>query len=81
MDLHRFWDGVITSSSNFKRLINEATALRNRAEFSRSQLTELARTDFESLERLGAAAIATLDLRHFGAMKINGAPALLPRDA
>jgi hypothetical protein len=30
---------------------------------------------------LGAAAIATLDLRHFGAMRINGTPALLPRDA
>jgi predicted nucleic acid-binding protein len=31
-------------------------------------------------ERLGAAAIATLDLRHFGAVKIIGAPKLLPRD-
>ena len=27
---------------------NEATALRNRQEFQRSQLTELANTDFES---------------------------------
>jgi S1/P1 Nuclease len=25
MDLHRFWDGVITSSSNLTRLRNEAT--------------------------------------------------------
>ena len=41
MDLHRFWDGVITSSSNLTRLRNEATALRNRQEFERSQLTEL----------------------------------------
>jgi predicted nucleic acid-binding protein len=32
-------------------------------------------------ERLAAAAIATLDLRHFGAVRIAGAPALLPRDA
>ena len=48
MDLHRFWDGVITSSSNLTRLRNEATALRNREEFQRSQLTELATTDFES---------------------------------
>jgi S1/P1 Nuclease len=48
MDLHRFWDGVITSSSNLTRLRNEATALRNRQEFQRSQLTELATTDFES---------------------------------
>ena len=48
MDLHRFWDGVITSSQNLTRLRNEATALRNRQEFQRSQLTELASTGFES---------------------------------
>ena len=48
MDLHRFWDGVITSSQNLTRLRNDATALRNRQEFQRSQLTELAKTDFES---------------------------------
>lgn len=38
---------MITSSSNLTRLRNEATALRNRQEFQRSQLTELASTDFE----------------------------------
>jgi S1/P1 Nuclease len=48
MDLHRFWDGVITSSSNVTRLRNEATALRNQQEFQRGQLTELWSTDFES---------------------------------
>ena len=48
MDLHRFWDGVITSSSNLTRLRHEATALRNRQEFQRSQLTELENTGFES---------------------------------
>jgi S1/P1 Nuclease len=48
MNLHRFWDGVITSSSNLTRLRNEATALRNRQEFQRSLLTELANSDFES---------------------------------
>jgi S1/P1 Nuclease len=48
MNLHRFWDGVITSSQNLTRLRNEATALRNRQEFQRSQLTELGNTNFES---------------------------------
>jgi hypothetical protein len=48
MDLHRFWDGVITSRSNLTRLRNEATVLRNRQDFQRSQLTELVKTDFES---------------------------------
>lgn len=31
-------------------------------------------------ERLGAEAIATLDLRHFSALTIRGNPKLLPRD-
>ena len=31
-------------------------------------------------ERLEAEAIATLDLRHFGAVTIRGGPKLLPRD-
>jgi hypothetical protein len=48
MDLHRVWDGVITSSQNLTRLRNEAKALRNRQDFQRGQLTELATTGFES---------------------------------
>ena len=31
-------------------------------------------------ERLRADAVATLDLRHFGAVEIRGRPRLLPRD-
>jgi predicted nucleic acid-binding protein len=31
-------------------------------------------------ERLGAEAIATLDLRDFGSVRLHGAPALWPRD-
>lgn len=31
-------------------------------------------------ERLGAEGIATLDIRHFGAVAIRGNPRLLPRD-
>jgi len=48
MDLHRFWDGVITSSQNLTRLPNEATMLRTRLDFQRSQLTELPSIGFES---------------------------------
>jgi predicted nucleic acid-binding protein len=32
-------------------------------------------------ERLGASAIATLDLRDFGAVTLRGTPRLVPRDA
>ena len=31
-------------------------------------------------ERLRAETIATLDVRHFDAVKLGGAPSLLPRD-
>jgi len=48
MELHRFLDGVITSTQNLTRLRIEAKALRNRQEFQRGQLTELATTGFES---------------------------------
>ena len=48
MNLHRFWDGIITSSQNLTPLRNESTTLRNRQEFQRRQLTDLASTDFES---------------------------------
>src|SRR5262245_57933856 len=48
VDLHRFWDGVITSSQNFTRLRNEAIALRTRPEFQRVDLTELANAGFDS---------------------------------
>jgi S1/P1 Nuclease len=41
MDLHRFWDGVITSSGDLSRLRNAATEMRNRPDFVRSQLTQL----------------------------------------
>jgi S1/P1 Nuclease len=38
MDLHRFWDGVITSSSDLTRLRNAATEMRNRPGFARASL-------------------------------------------
>jgi hypothetical protein len=45
MNLHRFWDGVITSSGDLPRFRNAATEMRNRPGFERSQLTELQETN------------------------------------
>jgi S1/P1 Nuclease len=70
MDLHRFWDGVITSSSNLTRLRNEATALRNRQEFQRSQLTELASTGFESWAKESFEVAAKIAYRNGGRIGI-----------
>jgi S1/P1 Nuclease len=70
MDLHRFWDGVITSSQNLTRLRNEATSLRNRQEFQRSQLTELASTDFESWAKESFEIAAKIACRNGGQIGI-----------
>jgi len=72
MDLHRFWDGVITSSSDLTRLRNNATTLRNRQEFQRSQLTELASTDFESWAKESYEIATKIAYR-------NGSPIGAPR--
>jgi hypothetical protein len=48
INLHRFWDGIITTSSNITRLNNDATTLRNRSEFAKRELTELASIDYEA---------------------------------
>jgi S1/P1 Nuclease len=70
MDLHRFWDGVITSSQNLTRLRNEATALRNRQEFQRSQLTELANTGFELWAKESFEIAAKIAYRNSGRIGI-----------
>jgi S1/P1 Nuclease len=70
MDLHRFWDGVITSSSNLNRLRNEATALRNRQDFQRHQLTELASTEFESWAKESFEIAAKIAYRNGGQIGI-----------
>ena len=48
MDLHRFWDGLITSSSDLTRLRNAATEMRNRPGFAKSQLSELQSTNADA---------------------------------
>ena len=68
IDLHRFWDGVITSSSNLTRLRNEATSLRNRQEFQRSHLTELTNTDFESWAKESFEIATTFAYRNGGSI-------------
>jgi hypothetical protein len=70
MDLHRFWDAVITSSQNLARLRNEATTLRNRQAFQRGQLTELASTEFESLAKESYEIATTIAYRNGGRIGI-----------
>jgi S1/P1 Nuclease len=76
MDLHRFWDGVITSSQNLTRLRNEATGLRNRQEFQRSQLSELANTGFESWAKESYEIATKIAYRNGGRIGIPKARAM-----
>jgi S1/P1 Nuclease len=76
MDLHRFWDGVITSSQNLTRLRNQATALRNRQEFQRSQLTELASTRFELWAKESFEIAAKIAYRNDGRIGMPKAGAM-----
>ena len=70
MDVHRLWDGVITSRSNVTRLRNETTEPRNRQEFQRSQLIELASTDFESWAKESFEIAAKIAYRNGGQIGI-----------
>src|SRR5262245_8082601 len=76
MDLHRLWDGVITSSQNLTRLRNEATALRNRQEFQRGHLTELSSTDFDSWTKESFEIATKIAYRDGGRIGIPKAGAL-----
>ena len=61
----------------------EADLARSRALARQYRALELGLADgivIAVAERLRAEAIATLDLRHFGAVSIKGNPALWPRD-
>ena len=73
MNLHRFWDRVITSSQNLTRLRNEATSLRTRQEFQRSQLTELANTGFDSWAKESFEIATKIAYRNGGSIGIRKA--------
>ena len=66
------WNGVATRTS--------PTANRICAKYRSLRLGLVDAVVIAVAERLEAEAIATLDLRHFGAVTIRGAPKLLPRD-
>jgi hypothetical protein len=59
------------------RLANEATALRNRREFQRSQLTELANTDFEARAKESYEIAAKFAYQNGG---LNGSPKVVNKD-
>lgn len=59
--------------------LKRARELQERHEALRLGLVDA--TVMATAERLRARGVATLDLRHFGAVKLRGAPKLYPRDS
>lgn len=47
ISLHKYWDDLLLSSQNFTTVKNYAIELRNRKEFAKEKLTELAATNFQ----------------------------------
>ena len=58
INLHYFWDGLITGSTDFRTVKNLATELRLRPEFARDKLTELSEESFENWAKLESFELA-----------------------
>jgi S1/P1 nuclease len=56
--LHKYWDDLLLSSEGFQNVKNYAIELRNRKEFARDQLTELANASFQDWATKESFAIA-----------------------
>jgi len=71
-------DGTFSVAWGQESDLDEAASLSKR--YPRLQIGLVDAVVIATAVRLKARAIATLDLRHFGAMEIPGTPRLLPRD-
>ncbi len=58
INLHYFWDGLITNSERYADARNVATELRLRPEFARDKLTELADPAFENWAKVEGVELA-----------------------
>jgi len=71
VDLHRFWDGAITSSSDLSRQRNAATEMRNRTGFVKSQLSELLSTNHDAWAKESFEIATKIAYQNGG---LNGSP-------
>ncbi len=83
INLHYFWDGLITNSERYTDARNIATELRLRPEFARPKLTELSEPKFENWAKVESVALAKSAVYRDG--KLPGGPtpetaAVMPAD-
>ena len=69
MNLHYFWDGLITGSTDFRDVKDTATELRLRPEFARDKLTELSEESFENWAKVESATLARTAAHLDGTLK------------
>ncbi|MGL6072747.1 MAG: S1/P1 nuclease [Fimbriiglobus sp.] len=58
INLHAFWDDLITTTDDFRTARNIAIELRLRADFDRDELTELRETNFENWAKVEGVELA-----------------------
>ena len=69
LNLHYFWDGLITGSTDFREVRNTATELRLRPEFARDKLAELAEGSFENWAKVESFGLAKSAVHLDGALR------------
>jgi hypothetical protein len=69
INLHYFWDGLVTGEQQFRQVRNVATELRLRPEFARDKLTELAEPAFENWAKVESLNLAKTVVHRNGALK------------
>ena len=72
INLHYFWDGLVSNSEQFRDARNIAIELRLRPEFASDKLPELAKTEFEAWARDEGVALAKSAVYREG--KLRGGP-------
>lgn len=82
VNLHAYWDGLITNTDDFRACRNRAAELRLRAEFARDRLTELGTGTFEDWARKESSPLARSVVYRGGALPVGlteaDAPVLPP---
>lgn len=64
INLHYFWDGLLTTTEDFRDAKNIATELRLRPQFARAKLTELGKKEFDDWKAESMALVKSEVYRH-----------------
>lgn len=73
ISLHKYWDDLILGSNRFQSVRNQATSLRQNADYQRDRLPELAETSFEKWGKVESYKLAPQVYKNLqSGTRING---------